>query len=211
MPIFSELTVLLMGDIFWEICCCWDSSFRQDHPGTISGRQLGEAAHRLVDNSLQVRANSNRYSDQMHGPPRSYATTHGQPLSSYQNNRHHGHERNGTEAARTGYPVETAQRHHRSSHLTTEGNQHGHSYGQPYASPTVQNSSHRSRHQHESDPYNRSYPRHERNNQSTSQNSEHLGHAYYPARVPTKWWKQESFTWPSSSCCSNSHSHFSRS
>ncbi|GFY95704.1 5'-3' exoribonuclease 3 [Actinidia rufa] len=113
----------------------WENR-RQDHPGTISGRQLGEAAHRLVVNSLQ--------------------------------------------AARTGYPVETAQRHHRSSHLTTEGNQHGHSYGQPYASPTVQNSSHRSRHQHESDPYNRSYPRHERNNQSTSQNSEHPGHAYYP-------------------------------
>ena len=144
--------------------------FQARPPGTISGRQLGEAAHRLVVNSLQVRANSNGYSDQMHGPPRSYTTTHEKPLSSFQNNRPHGHELNRPEAAMTGYPAETAQGHHHSSHLTTEQNQCG--VMVIHASPTVQNPSSRSRHQHESDPYNRSYPRPERNNQSNYQNSE---------------------------------------
>ncbi|GFY82626.1 hypothetical protein Acr_02g0008660 [Actinidia rufa] len=121
--------------------------FQARHPGTISGQQLGEAAHRLVVNSLQVRENSNGYSNQMHGPPRSYATTHEPPLSSYQNNRHHGHERNSTEAATTDYPAETAQGHHPliTSHNRTKSTW---CYGHPYTSPTVQNSSSRSCHQH---------------------------------------------------------------
>ncbi|PRQ27182.1 putative transcription factor interactor and regulator CCHC(Zn) family [Rosa chinensis] len=40
-------------------------SSRQHPPGAISGRQLGDAAHRLVVNSLHVKANSNGYGNQM--------------------------------------------------------------------------------------------------------------------------------------------------
>ncbi|GMP81600.1 hypothetical protein CsSME_00036252 [Camellia sinensis var. sinensis] len=42
-------------------CCFGFSPFRQDPPGSISGWHLGDAAHRLVANSLQLRANRNGY------------------------------------------------------------------------------------------------------------------------------------------------------
>ncbi|KAI8002906.1 5'-3' exoribonuclease 3 [Camellia lanceoleosa] len=37
---------------------------KQDPPGSISGWHLGDAAHRLVANSLQLRANRNAYSSE---------------------------------------------------------------------------------------------------------------------------------------------------
>ncbi|XP_015902962.3 5'-3' exoribonuclease 3 isoform X1 [Ziziphus jujuba] len=50
---------------------------RHNHSGTISGRQLGEAAHRLVVNSLQVKGDYNGYGNQTHAVIPSYA---GRPL-----------------------------------------------------------------------------------------------------------------------------------
>ncbi|CAL5434311.1 unnamed protein product [Camellia sinensis] len=41
----------------------WENR-RQDPPGSISGWHLGDAAHRLVANSLQLRANRNGYSNE---------------------------------------------------------------------------------------------------------------------------------------------------
>ncbi|KAI8005069.1 Filament-like plant protein 4 [Camellia lanceoleosa] len=41
----------------------WENR-RQDHPGSISGWHLGDVAHRLVANSLQLRANWNGYSSE---------------------------------------------------------------------------------------------------------------------------------------------------
>ncbi|GMQ02184.1 hypothetical protein CsSME_00048535 [Camellia sinensis var. sinensis] len=45
-------------------CCFGLSSFKQDPPRSISGKHLGDAAHRLVANSLQLRANRNGYSNE---------------------------------------------------------------------------------------------------------------------------------------------------
>lgn len=47
--------------------------FRHNHSGTFSGRQLGEAAHRLVVNSLQAKGDYNGYGTQMHAGAPSYA------------------------------------------------------------------------------------------------------------------------------------------
>ncbi|CAL5349370.1 unnamed protein product [Camellia sinensis] len=150
----------------------WENR-RQDPPGSISGRQLGDAAHRLVANSLQLRANPNGYSDQMHGPP-PYVAAYGQPYSSYQNNRFHDQERNRMDPSRTGYPVETSQgHHHRASNIAAVQNHYDRSYGQPIPSATHDPYS-RPHHQYERDSYsNRSYPQHERNNRSTAQHREH--------------------------------------
>lgn len=63
------------------------SAFRPNPPGTISGRQLGDAAHRLVVNSLHVKLNSNGYGNQMHAHRPSYAEApYYPPRSSYANN-----------------------------------------------------------------------------------------------------------------------------
>jgi len=140
----------------------WENR-RQDHtPGNISGRQLGDAAHRLVVNSLHVRAGPNGYSDQMHRAPPPIAT-YGPHSAPYQNNRYHDHERNNT----------------RSSNVATVRNHFDHGYGQPYASASVHDPY--SRAHNERDQYNRSYPRHESNHQSTTQSREHdPNHGYYP-------------------------------
>lgn len=71
-------------------------SFRYNRPGTISGRQLGEAANRLVVNSLQAQADYSGYGNQTHGRPPSYAgPQYHTPQSSYTNHRIHdqGHHR----------------------------------------------------------------------------------------------------------------------
>ncbi|KAJ1398048.1 hypothetical protein SESBI_31386, partial [Sesbania bispinosa] len=60
-----------------------DENWRKNPPGSISGRELGEAAHRLVVNSLQVKGDANGYRHAINGPPMSYAAapmSHRQPL-----------------------------------------------------------------------------------------------------------------------------------
>lgn len=65
----------------------WENG-RQAPSGAISGQHLGEAAHRLVVNSLQVKADRNGYGNRMHGPPHSYPVPPYRPqLPSYQNNQ----------------------------------------------------------------------------------------------------------------------------
>ncbi|KAL6181118.1 hypothetical protein ACLB2K_047774 [Fragaria x ananassa] len=44
----------------------WHEDSGRNHPGTTSQRHLGDAAHRLVVNSLQVRVDNNSYGNQMH-------------------------------------------------------------------------------------------------------------------------------------------------
>lgn len=58
-------------------------NFRKNPPGSISGRELGDAAHRLVVNSLQVKG---RHRPPFNGPAMSYAPPvggHRQPLPPY--------------------------------------------------------------------------------------------------------------------------------
>lgn len=57
--------------------------------GAISGRQLGDAAHRLVANSLQLKPDRNSYSDQMPGTPPVYNAAYGPRPGSYRNDRYH--------------------------------------------------------------------------------------------------------------------------
>ncbi|KAM7518175.1 hypothetical protein LguiB_017137 [Lonicera macranthoides] len=63
----------------------WENR-RHNPQGSISGRQLGEASHRLVANSLHRERQS--YGDKKYGPPNTYNRHH-------QNNRHHYEEQNG--------------------------------------------------------------------------------------------------------------------
>ncbi|XP_058225451.1 5'-3' exoribonuclease 3-like isoform X1 [Rhododendron vialii] len=140
----------------------WENR-RQDPPGNISGRQLGDAAHRLVVNSLQVRAGPNGYSDQMHRTPHPPIATYGPHSSPYQNNRYQDQERNNM----------------RSSNVGMVRNHFDHGYSQPYASAAVHDPYSRSH--HERDHYDRSYPRNESNHQSTTQSREYNpNRGYYP-------------------------------
>ncbi|KAI8548927.1 hypothetical protein RHMOL_Rhmol07G0311400 [Rhododendron molle] len=140
----------------------WENR-RQDPPGNISGRQLGDAAHRLVANSLQVRARPNGYSDQMHRTPHPPIATYGSHSSPYQNNRYQDQERNNM----------------RSSNVATVRNHFDHGYSQPYASAAVHDPYSRSH--HERDHYDRSYSRNGSNHQSTTQSREHNpNRGYHP-------------------------------
>lgn len=58
---------------------------RKNPPGAISGRELGEAARRLIVNSLQAKVDSNGYRPPHNGPPMSYPAPmgHRQPVHSY--------------------------------------------------------------------------------------------------------------------------------
>ncbi|KAE9456955.1 hypothetical protein C3L33_11135, partial [Rhododendron williamsianum] len=119
--------------------------------GTISGRQLGEASHRLVVNSLQLRTDRNGFSNQQHG----------RPLSSYQNNRYHDNERNKVVPPRTGYHPQTSHGHHRPQNPSPVQNHFNQSHRGPHASLV----SH--------DAYSGYHSQHERNNHSTDQNRDY--------------------------------------
>lgn len=66
------------------------SPFRNNHQGAVSGRQLGDAAHRLVANSLHMKTDRNVNGDHYVRPP--YATSHGPTFPSNQTNGPHGQE-----------------------------------------------------------------------------------------------------------------------
>ncbi|KDP25015.1 hypothetical protein JCGZ_23998 [Jatropha curcas] len=97
----------------------WESE-RRNPPGTISGRQLGEASHRLVINSLQLKVDRNGYANRSHTPTSPYtAAPHVLSHSSYSNGR--------TAQSRMDY---SNSGHHRSSNPT----HYDQGYARPYAS-----------------------------------------------------------------------------
>ncbi|KAF8377838.1 hypothetical protein HHK36_031223 [Tetracentron sinense] len=140
----------------------WENG-RQNPPGTISGRQLGEAAHRLVVNSLQLKTDH-----QIHPPPPSYAAAiHGTPPS-YPNGRYQHQDYQGMVPPRTDYPAHG----NRFARPPTVRNHLDHGYGQPYA-PSA------SHH-----PYERSsHPQYENNNTPVTYMGDHPMHGYPPVSV----------------------------
>ncbi|KAF8410468.1 hypothetical protein HHK36_002997 [Tetracentron sinense] len=121
----------------------WENR-RQNPPGISSSRQLGEAAHRLVVNSLQVKTD-----DRMHAPPPYDVGVYGTTPSPYPSGRYHHQDYHGMVPPRTDYPAHG----NRFAHPTTVRNHADHGYGQPYASTAAHN------------PYERpSQSQYERNN-----------------------------------------------
>ncbi|XP_008808991.1 5'-3' exoribonuclease 3 isoform X2 [Phoenix dactylifera] len=119
---------------------------RQNPPGTISGRQLGAAAHRLVINSLQNSADRNG-GDASYAPP-SYEMAANSRL--YSNGRDHSIDRRA--AARVEHQASNAQWHGPGNHLRN-------SHGQWYAS-SASNHHHYERrisHHYERDQQGRSH------------------------------------------------------
>ncbi|XP_052201643.1 5'-3' exoribonuclease 3 isoform X2 [Diospyros lotus] len=155
----------------------WENG-RHDTSGSISGRQLGEAAHRLVINSLHARTDQKSFSEQMHIPPPSYGVAYRHP--SGQSNRYNEQDRNGMASlSRTGYPAQTSQRHHQPSNPVAVQNQYDHSYHQAYSSYAGRDSYSRSDPRLEQDPYNRPHSRQDRNDQYAARNRDYTTHGYY--------------------------------
>lgn len=139
--------------------CGFHLLFRQAPSGAISGQHLGEAAHRLVVNSLQVKADRNGYGNRMHGPPHSYPVPPYRPqLPSYRNNQ---------------MPPPRPGHHPRGPP------QYSNSIGQGYRDdrykpPYVSSAPHHPNSRHQPQNY-------ERNNRSVTHNSgEHSRSLYYP-------------------------------
>ncbi|OAY50600.1 5'-3' exoribonuclease 3 isoform X2 [Manihot esculenta] len=103
----------------------WESE-RHNPPGTISGRHLGEASHRLVVNSLQVKVDRNGYAHHLHAPPPSYAAAPHVPPHYSHSNGFHDPGRHGIVHPRRDYSH--AGQHRFSNPHYNRG------YGQPYAS-----------------------------------------------------------------------------
>ncbi|KAL3505385.1 hypothetical protein ACH5RR_035226 [Cinchona calisaya] len=130
---------------------------RHNPMDAVSGRQLGDAAHRLVANSLQVKADRNGVSDRMYVPPPTYPVAYGPPRMPYQNDIYHGQESLMPRHI-TGYSAQSSVRSH-----------HDHGFRQTYASPGAHNYHYRS-HSH-----------YERSDRPVNQSIEHPQHGYYQA------------------------------
>ncbi|KAK1262036.1 5'-3' exoribonuclease 3 [Acorus gramineus] len=102
----------------------WENG-RQNPHGNISGRQLGEAAHRLVVNSLQVKRDSNFVDPVMHSPQQPYgaAGMHAHPPHS--NGRYQAMRDHRTIDHRSEHPTIRGNRHARNS----DGDYSPHGYG----------------------------------------------------------------------------------
>ncbi|GMH13667.1 hypothetical protein Nepgr_015508 [Nepenthes gracilis] len=131
---------------------------RQNHPGSLSGRQLGEAAHRLVANSLQLRAERNGFGDRSYAMPSSYAAaSYGPPAAPHPNNRYQVPDYGRVDPPRMPY--------HRASNMLPPNHV---DHQQHY----VSSASHH--------PHGRSDHRDERNNRSWVSNVEIPTHGHYP-------------------------------
>ncbi|KAL8122563.1 hypothetical protein AgCh_019050 [Apium graveolens] len=114
----------------------WENR-RNNPPGAISGRQLGDAAHRLVANSLQVKKDRNVDGDYNGHPP--YATAHGLAFESNQSNRHQGQGQYRSVPPNSAYP----QGHHMLPYSVPGQSQYDRSQNQPYASSSTRHSNNR--------------------------------------------------------------------
>ncbi|KAF4391048.1 hypothetical protein F8388_024880 [Cannabis sativa] len=87
-----------------------DNGRYNNHPGTTSGRQLGEAAHRLVSNSLQVKADYNGYGN--HGRSPSYSGNHTRQNSYGTHLRFHDREHSDIHPPEGQYQSSNRSSHH---------------------------------------------------------------------------------------------------
>ncbi|PIM98919.1 hypothetical protein CDL12_28592 [Handroanthus impetiginosus] len=108
-----------------------NNNYNNTTNGAISGRQLGEAAHRLVVNSLQMRRENNDHTGHVYPPHPPHAVGYTMHYQSYQNNTYPGRERPVMQDS-SGYS------HRRPSSSVA--------YRQPYPPPT---------HNNPTPPYNR--------------------------------------------------------
>lgn len=141
--------------IYAKVLVNFGHPFRHNPSGAVSGRQLGEAAHRLVANSLQVRADRNVINDRMYVPPPTYSVAYGPPRMLYQNDGFHG--------------LEPIMPQHNTSAQSSVRSHHDHGYRQSYASQAAHSSHYRS-HSH-----------YERTDRSVNQSIEYPQHGYYQA------------------------------
>ncbi|KAK4390774.1 5'-3' exoribonuclease 3 [Sesamum angolense] len=126
--------------------------------GAISGRQLGEAAHRLVVNSLQSRGERNGHPGQMYPPHSPHAVGYELHYQPYPTHAYPGPQ-NAMPEASSGY-----------SHHIPSGSM---AYRQPYPPPAHNN------------PYNRfQNPRYESNNRPTPHVRDNPRHGYYAQGPP---------------------------
>ncbi|XP_075096061.1 5'-3' exoribonuclease 3 isoform X2 [Nicotiana tabacum] len=131
----------------------WENG-RNHHPGAISGRQLGEAAHRLVVNSMQKKEdrgghsdfrrayNGQGHDDYTHARPASYPAARGPPFQTHRYNVHENTRPSSSHSARD------AGRQPRSSGSSTVRHHYDHSYSESYVPAAVAS-------------YSRSHPHHE--------------------------------------------------
>ncbi|XP_019436847.1 PREDICTED: 5'-3' exoribonuclease 3-like isoform X2 [Lupinus angustifolius] len=141
----------------------YQENARQNPPGSISGREHGEAAHRLIVNSLQAKGGTNGYRYPNNGPPLSYAAPrgHSQPFPPYYN--HEAHPGYSAVSPLRGQPP----------HAVPAPQQYG--YNEPYVpapstyNPHLQSNSYERNNHHISQPY-------ERNNHGGGGNARHGYH-----------------------------------
>lgn len=164
----------------------WISLFpyRQNHSG-ISGRQPGEAANRLIVNSLQVKTDLNGHGNQMHVYPPLYPRVpYPESQSSYTNQRFHdqGHHRMPPAL----HPPEVQfQSSDRGTHSRNQGD---HGYNKPYhynerhaysASQRPDNGSQSNYHDRSNRiPYQHSYSTNSRHQQYQSGSHHNVGHMH---------------------------------
>lgn len=143
----------------------WENR-RHNSQGSISGPHLGDAARRLVANSLQVKTERNGYGDQYAQPP-SYAASHGPPYPSYQNNRHQGREQYRMAPPNAAHLAHSSEGHHNLPNPVPVQNRFDHSYGQPYVPSATRN------------PQSRYHPPLERSELPADQSRDYLTHGHY--------------------------------
>ncbi|OIW12019.1 hypothetical protein TanjilG_16130 [Lupinus angustifolius] len=125
-------------------------SARQNPPGSISGPELGEAAHRLVVNSLQGKVGTSGYRHPNNGPPLSYAAPRGHPQP---------------------YPPVQGQPPFQPYPAAPAPQQYG--YNQPYVPPPAHNPHHQSNyHERNHHQHHRSHP-YGRNNHGNGGSGRH--------------------------------------
>ncbi|GKU90081.1 hypothetical protein SLEP1_g4123 [Rubroshorea leprosula] len=131
---------------------------RQNPPGTISGHKLGEASHRLLVNSLQLKVDSNGFSNNMHALPPAYANApHVPPINPHTNYGFHNqgqHRMPVADYSGAGY---------RGPSTPTMQPPFAHRYDQPYSPPASY------------PPHTGSRPHYQRSNQAAS-----ISHVSYP-------------------------------